>query len=300
LRLRTLRCLLWGWGRNELGLRAAALTYYAIFSLFPLALVLVAATGLWLRSVEIQQRLLDWLLALLPNEAEEAIQVLAHLTWEASAASAVAVLTLLWSASAYVRLLLATIDRIHARTTAAPRRTWWLPHALGTAAVVLIPPVLVFGLTIGSTLLHLLASLPVPVTMGWLTPSLVNTALIVGLVTMALYLAFQYIPAERGPRRAALGAAFFTAVGWLIAGQLLREYLHNAWTRYNIIYGPLASVMVLMFYLYSLNVVLLLGAQLHAIWCGGTACHPTPTPRWLRRLWGSENSAGTVRSSGSG
>lgn len=300
MRLRTLRCLVWDWGRNELGLRAAALTYYAIFSLFPLALVLVTATGLWVRSAEIQQRLLAWMQALFPNEAAEAMRVLVHLTWQPSGTSVVAVLTLLWSASAYVRLLLATIDRIHARTTAAPRRTWWLPHALGTATVVLIPPILVFGLAIGSTLLHLLASLPAPLEMGWLTPNLIHTALMVSLAILALYLAFRYTPAEQGPRRAALGAALFTAVGWLLAGQLLRQYLHHAWTHYNILYGPLASVMVLLFYLYTLNVVLLLGAQLHAIWCSGTECRPPPAPRWLHRLLGSEQPSGTDQSPKSG
>jgi len=44
-----------------------------------------------------------------------------------------------------------------------------------------------------------------------------------------------------------------------------------------------ASVVVLMFYLYILNVVLLLGAQLHAIWSGGRDCQPPPLPRWMKR-----------------
>ena len=300
MRLRTLRCLIWGWGRNELGLRAAALTYYAIFSLFPLALLLVAGAGLWLRSAEMQHRLLSWLLALFPNEAEGAVRALENLTWPSSTASVVAGLTLLWSASGYIRLLLATIDRIHARTTAARRRTWWLPHALGTAAVVFIPPALVFGVTLGSTLLHLVLSLPMVSGLPWITPGLVNTALLLVLVVLALYLAFQFVPAERVPRRASLSAALFTALGWVIAGQLLRGYLHTAWMRYNIVYGPLASVIVLLFYLYILNVILLLGVQLHAIWCGGAACRPAPVPRWLRRLLGVNPAEGAESSRKSG
>ncbi len=284
LRGKTLRCLLWNWGRNELGLRAAALTYYAVFSLFPLVLVLLTTTGMLLRSPEAQQRLLHLLMALFPHEAGEAVRAVEHLSWGASAASVVAGVTLLWSASGYVRLLLATIDRIHARTTAARRRTWWLPHALGTAAVMLVTPVLLLGLTVGSTLVHLLATVHLPNGRPLLNPWLVNTGLFLGVVVLALYLALQYIPAERGPRRVALSAALFTALGWLAAGQALREYLHSAWAHYNIVYGPLASVIVLMFYLYIINVVLLVGAQLHAIWCGGSACQPPPLPRWLRWL----------------
>ncbi len=298
MRLRTLRCLLWGWGRNELGLRAAALTYYAMFSLFPLALLLVAVAGLWLRSPEMQQRLLEWLLALFPHEAESAVRALRDLTWPSSTAGAVAGLTLLWSASGYIRLLLATIDRIHARTTAAPRRTWWLPHALGTAVVVFIPPALVFGLTLGSTLLHLFLSLPMIGHISWLTPGLMNAVLILTLAALALYLAFQFVPAERVPRRASLKAALFTAGGWGLAGQLLREYLHTAWTRYNVLYGPLASVIVLLFYLYFLNVILLLGAQLHAIWCSGAACRAVPLPRGLQRLFGADEPAPSESSEG--
>ncbi len=286
LPLRTLRCLLWGWGRNELGLRAAALTYYAVFSLFPLALVLVTVTGLVWRSAVDQQRLVELFMALFPHEAEAAVRAVEHLSWGASAASIAAGVSLLWSASGYVRLLLATIDRIHARTTAARRRTWWLPHALGTAAVMLVTPVLLLGLTVGSTLVHLLATLHLPNGKPLVNPWLVNTGLFLGAVVLALYLALQYIPAERGPRRVALRAAAFTALGWLAAGQALRQYLHSAWAHYNIVYGPLASVIVLMFYLYIINVVLLVGAQLHAIWCGGAACQPPPLPkalRWLER-----------------
>ena len=291
LRWRTLRCLLWGWGRNELGLRSAALTYYAVFSLFPLMLLALTLAGWMTRSPEAQKRWVDLVMGVFPREAESVVRAATRLSWDVSTAGVVAGLSLLWSASGYVRLLLATIDRVHARTATIRRRTWWFPHALGTAAVMLLVPVALLTVSVGSTMVHLLATIRLPNGAPLVSPWVVNSMVMLGVAVTALYLAFHYLPARRGPRRAAASAAVFTALGWLVAGQGLRWYLRRAWGHYNIFYGPLASVVVLMFYLYVLNVILLMGAQLHAIWSRGQGCTPPPLPRWLAWLDSTDGAA---------
>jgi len=55
-----------GYGRDRCAIFAAGVTYYALLSLFPLALLLVGALGFFVTDAGDQQRVVDELMGLLP------------------------------------------------------------------------------------------------------------------------------------------------------------------------------------------------------------------------------------------
>jgi membrane protein len=86
-----------------------------------------------------------------------------------------------------------------------------------------------------------------------------------GLALVGLALAFYLLTPENylTVRQALPGAVFF-AVGWIIATKLFQFYVAR-YDRYNPTYLALASIIVLLTWMYLTCLLLLLGGKLNAI-----------------------------------
>src|SRR6476660_4890784 len=87
------------------------------------------------------------------------------------------------------------------------------------------------------------------------------TAVALVLLALALYL---YTPENYLTVRQALPGAIFFAVGWIIATKLFQLYVAR-YDRYNPTYLALASIIVLLTWMYLTCLLLLLGGKLNAI-----------------------------------
>ena len=245
---------------------AAALTYYAILSIFPALIVLVAILGLAGDSAT--QSVLDNLNELGPGPATDivsgAIEEIAASQGTAGIALVIGLMAALWSASGYVGAFSRACNVVYEVEEGRP---FWklrplqlamsllliLLVALSAIAVVVTGPLAeqvgnLFGL--GSTAVTIwdIAKWPV---------------IVVTVITM-LAMLYYGAPNVRQPGFRWITPGGVLGVGlWLLASAGFALYVAN-FGAYNKTYGSLAGVIVFLIWLWISNLAVLLGAELNA------------------------------------
>lgn len=260
-------------GRHRGSLSAAAIAYHVLFSLFPLAILLVSILGLVLQDDSARRVVTDWLLDRLPLsdaggvDLERAVSGIAS---PLSIAGLFALAGLLWSASGMMGAIRAGLDAIWHE---APRRPagraklhdFALVLAVGGLALVS------FGLTI---VLRVVTDVAVA---GELSRLVVPLAL-----TFATFaLCYRYIPSATLSFRTVWVGALVGAAGFEAAKTAFSFYVANV-SKFNLIYGSIGAVLAFLFFLYLAAVTFLLGAEIAAAWPDADRPGPGP-PRTLRQ-----------------
>jgi membrane protein len=245
---------------------AAALTYYAILSIFPALLVAVSVLGLIGESAT--QPLLDNLADVAPGPAQEIVtDAIRNLNQDQGAAGllfVVGVATGLWSASSYVGAFMRASNSIYEVDEGRP--FWKLRPiqiaitlvmmallSIGAVAVVVTGPLAeqvgnVIGLGDAAVTAWDIAKWPVLI-------------LLVSFMFSVLYWA---APNVRQPGFRWLTPGGIVAVLlWVIASAGFAFYVAS-FSSYNKTYGSLAGAIVFLVWLWISNIAVLLGAEVNA------------------------------------
>ncbi|NUT49488.1 MAG: YihY/virulence factor BrkB family protein [Saccharothrix sp.] len=244
---------------------AAALTYYAVLSIFPGLLLLTALLGLL--GPDAASSIVDSLGALGPGEAKDTIADALENLRKSQASGLLAIVglvTALWSASGYVGAFMRAANSIY--DTEEGRPLWKV-----------VP--LRLGLTIGVVVLLAATALGVTLTGGvarWLGEVLGLGSTVVAvwdvakwpvlflLASLAIGLLFWASPNVRQPSFLWITpGGLVTVVLWVVASLGFAFYVAN-FGSYNRTYGSLAGVIVFLVWLWISNLALLLGAELDA------------------------------------
>ena len=118
---------------------------------------------------------------------------------------------------------------------------------------------LVGGKQLGSAILGLF-NLPITMQVVWQWTELPVTML---LMTCFVMLVYRYLPSRRVGFRPLLAGAIPTVLAWMALGGLFRLWLRLL-GNFDEIYGGLASFFLLMFLLWLISLVLLLGGEVTA------------------------------------
>ena len=272
--LRFVRCFYHRWFQHETTLRAAALTYYAVFSIFPMLLLITSGLGWFLRDPAYQKRAIDTFVGLAPQGSMVIVRLVQEIVLSHSVTNYVAALTLLWSASGFLRGLLAAITIIHDGELS---RNGLLLRAWSVALLGLLMIVLLVMLAVLTLAARLIALLPIGKNSLLLHTS-VHHLVLFGTASTAFYLLFRLVPKRKGKHWQTLLAAGLTAATWAAVNNGFAQYLAASLPRLNVIYGSIAAVVALMLYLYLVNLVILAGAQIHAVLRDLSTCSPPPLP----------------------
>ena len=244
---------------------AASMAYYAIFSLFPLLLLLIATGSAVLESHAVQQQLMKLASMALPI-GQELIGTTIQRTIELRGpVTIVGSITLLWSATGFFSVMAYNINRAWPGT---PHRNFLRNRLLALGIVALLAVLLI--LSLGSTALftfvpHLGAIagevLSPLKTLLWrvlsnLAPWLLKFATLLGL--------YYWLPATRVKWSAALWGALVATLAWDLVTNAFTWYLSSGLARYELVYGSLAAVVALMFWIYLSSWIILFGAHLSA------------------------------------
>src|SRR5437762_1550817 len=253
--------------RDNLSDWAAALTYYAIMSLFPGLLVLVA--GLRLLGSSAVTTVTTNIEQLTPGAARQilhdAVQNLQNGGQKTAGILAiVSVLAALWSASGYVAAFMRAANAIYDVPEGRP--IWKkLPVRLGVTIVVgVLLAISAFAVVLTGRLAAQVGKL---LGMGGVAVTVWNyakwpvLALIISLVLAILYWAAPN--ARQGGFRWISPGGLTAVVIWLVGSGLFALYVAN-FGSYNKTYGALATVIVFLLWLYLTNTAVLLGAELNA------------------------------------
>ncbi|MBP2335240.1 membrane protein [Saccharothrix coeruleofusca] len=244
---------------------AAALTYYAVLSLFPGILLLTSLLGLL--GPQATQSLVDSLQALGPGGGKDiligAIQNLQG-SDASSVLAVVGLVTALWSASGYIGAFVRAANSMY---DVEEGRPWWkvIPLRLGlTLAVVVLLAVVALGVTLTGGAADWLGNLvglgPQFVTV-W---DIAKWPVLFLLASAAIGLLYWASPNVRQPSFLWITPGGLLAVlFWVLATFGFGLYVAN-FSSYNKTYGSLAGVIIFLVWLWISNVVLLLGAELDA------------------------------------
>ena len=246
---------------------AAALTYYAVLSLFPALLVVVSLLGVFGQGQATVDAVLGMVDDLGPSSAVDTLrgpieQLVAAPT--AGLALVVGILGALWSASGYVGAFGRAMNRIYEIEEGRP--VWKLrPLMLLVTALALVAA--------GATALMLVVSGPVARTIGdviglgetavtvW---NIVKWPVMLALVVMIVAVLYYATPNVSQPkfRWVSLGSLIAILV-WIVASVVFAFYVSN-FGSYNKTYGSLAGAVIFLLWLWITNLALLFGAEFDA------------------------------------
>ena len=255
--------------RRLLGL-ASEIAFNAMLSLFPAILAALTAIGLFEESLQQTfKQLADQLSQIAPEEALLLIRDFASKEITNSKNSGLfsfSFVVAIWIASGAVSTAMTALDQIH-QIPSDKIRPFWKAKLIS------------LGLTIGTIMLFVMASFLVFISdfvllllwrendfFGlllhfWL---LLRWALALGIVATAFAFIYRYGPSLWNSGTPIMPGAIIAAISWAIVSSLFRTYVAN-FGNYNIAYGAVGAVIVLMLWLWMSAAVLLIGDQLNVI-----------------------------------
>ncbi len=241
--------------------RAAALAYYTVFSIFPLLLLLAVGIGRVLGAVSVQAQIASALRLFLPDAAQPITDLLLEsvsqgLTQDSSF-TLLALGGLVWSGLGLFTNVSTALDLIFG---AQRRRSMWQQRLVAvTMTITLIVLVVLSFLVTGVLLLARTVFFNQAST--WINLAFLLVPL--GFNITVFVLAFRFVPARPVHWDSVWPAAVFGAVGWELAKAGFGWYLAN-FANYQLVYGSIATVIVLLFWAFLLASIFLFSAELCA------------------------------------
>lgn len=253
---------------DDIGTRSAALTYYLIFSLFPLMILISILVG----SLNIQiEPMFEAMHNVLPQSVLDLLSGYIHYVEETPST---VMFTFAMFFSIYfpwrvVHEIMNTI-RIAYELPPVPNRFKQLLKEL--VATVVIPLSLVISLILivfgPNLILKLLSFLPE----GLITISYSHLNIweyarfaIAGLMLVfALVVVYELALDRHQPLRAILPGILTMLIVWLASSALFSFYVEN-FASYSVIYGTLGTFIILLLWLYLTSVIFLMGGEVNAI-----------------------------------
>lgn len=254
---------------DELTDWAAALTYYAILSIFPALIALVSIVGLLFEPREITDALTDVVARLGPESAVEAMTGPIETVAEQSGDRGVALLILgillaLWSASSYVGGFVRASNRIYEVDEGRP--IWKLRplQLLITLVMVLLLALIVVAVIVTGPLAEAVGGALGVGDTAVLVWDVVKWPVIAVVVLLMLAVLYYAAPNAKvaGFRFVTVGSVVAVVI-WGVASALFAFYV-SGFGSYDKTYGTLGGVIAFLVWMWITNVAVLLGAELNA------------------------------------
>src|SRR3954451_11730616 len=248
---------------------AAQMAYQFLFTLAPGLLFLWHLLGLFGTDPSTLHQMLSALKSFLPQDpkVQDIIDSLVAnivVTGSSGTLANVGIFFGIWLGTLFISTISHALSRTHG---VVEDRNWWSKYIIAFFLVFWFGIITLFcfnAMVFGETLagvaeVNFQLSVPLQEWVAFLSLPLTWLAL-VGLA-LALYL---LTPENYFTWRQALPGAVFFAIGWMIVTKLFQFYVAK-YDRYNPTYMALASIIVLMTWMYLTCLLLLLGGKLNAI-----------------------------------
>jgi membrane protein len=253
--------------RDECTDLAAALTYFAVLSLFPALLAVVSLLGVFGQGESTTQTVLDLVERIGQEDAVEQLrQPITQMTETGAAGFALVagLVGALWSASGYIGAFGRAMNRIYEVDEGRP---FWKLRPLNlvlTLVSVVLAAVVLLGLVVSGPFSRELGE---TLGVGDTTVTIWNIAkwpLMLLVVVFLVAILYYATPNVRQPRfRWISVGAGLAIVVWVLASAAFGLYVAN-FGSYNKTYGSLAGVIILLLWLWLTNLALLFGAEVDA------------------------------------
>ncbi len=240
---------------------AAALAYYAIFSIFPLLLLVIVVLSRVLGQVLTEEQVMSTLTPFLPEGAGGALSLVQTFVGgaleQSGSITIIAVISLAWAGLGLFGNIASSLDTIfHAERPVGLVRGRIRALLMAFALVGLLSLSFLSSFVIG-----LFDSVFLNPAAVWLRISTI--ALPLGLNMLIFTLLFRYVPSRRPDWEAVWPAALLGAIIWEAAKALFATFTSSS-LMYQPVFGTLASGMLLLFWIYVLAGGFLFAAEICA------------------------------------
>ncbi len=245
--------------------QAAAIAFYAILSAIPLFILTLLLAGLTFGSnPEMQERLIGMVREFHPYFSENILTQIGGVEQKKQLLGWVGIISLVWSSAMIFNALAKALDVIFRSRT---HRNYILSKLL---AIGMIP----LGWAVGAAsvaityIAAMVSEYPLVAEGGWLGAAVVHNVLFGYMIPYLLMVAFftfvyKVIPTGKVGLGAALaGSALFSAL-METAKHLFTWYVSH-YTRYDVIYGSLQTIVILVIWVFYVSLILLFCAELVA------------------------------------
>jgi membrane protein len=240
---------------------AASLAYYAIFSLFPLLLVLVAGGSYVLDREEAYVIVTRLVQNALPVSTQIINENLSQVVEARDAVGIIGLLALLWSASGFFTVLALNINLAW---PGAVQRSFLAKRLVGLGMIAGL--VLLFILSVimeGMTNLIPFSATDIASNADldlWRMFSSLGSWLTIFLMYLALY---RWVPTVPVRWEASLWSALTASLAWKLVTSGFSWYLQS-FGRYQLVYGSLGTIVAWLFLIFIMSLITLFGAHLSA------------------------------------
>jgi len=254
--LRVLKSIRDGLYWHEAPMRAAALAYQGILSLFPLLLFLIFLGSQVISGPEVRRTLDEFILRAVPTEsARNFIQTIVNQTLaNRGSIGLIGGLGLLWTASSLINSMEVSLNVIWN----VQRRPAWRRRVIGLAAIVIAGTLFLL-----SIILSALPALPFLDRTNSLWAQL-DLGIGVAAEILLFFVIYWILPNIQVPKQAALGGAVLAGLLWELAQLGFRVYLSSGLFSLGAVYGTLATVVGLILWAFLTGIILYIGAELSA------------------------------------
>ena len=256
---------------------SASIAYYSLLALFPMLLLLLGVSGVFIRRYELSGRLALVLEHYLPVSRDFIMTNLVSISRAYGKVGVLSFLLLLWASSG---VFLPLERALNQAWEVEEQRSWWRRRLLALEMAG------IFGfLALLSTLLVGTRRYTHAWLKAWVASALLPFVeflyrgifmLATFAITLLMFLViFERLPNRRMTIRQALPGALLTALFWQAARGLFFRLL--PYFNYRQIYGSIGAVVALLFWVYISSAVMLFGAQVSRALYRTWRVKPLPT-----------------------
>jgi len=256
-----------GFFRHHSAQFAAGIAYRILFSLAPLAIVLVSVFGLVLQDSELRNDVIDRIVDLLPfseSGAQNVEDAIVAIATPASAIGFVSLLVFAWAATgmmAAIRTGLENALEVERGRPAARGKLVDLILVVGAAVLVLV----VAGLSVLGEVIRKGIDRVTSGAGGGLAEAALEHGVPLLLSTIVVLLLYRFVPTRRIRFKEAVAGAFVTAL-LLLAISLASGWIFEKTARLSIVYGSLTAALVFLYSVYLYACAVLFGAEVASAW----------------------------------
>jgi membrane protein len=248
-------------GSDNGRLMAAAVAYSLLFSLFPFALALISIAGFMMSSLEVENQVVTAMGNLIPVARGLIVHTLEDVIKAREATGVIAVLALIWSALFFFDTLRNSLNSAWGMSSSYS----YIKGRIINAGLLVLAVIALIAFTWLTTTLHYMHEANIQygflkITRNNLFARLVFmlfSAVLAYGVTLFLY---RFIPSKRPKWKHIWLGALLATIGFEAVRFAFVWYVKN-FGQYNLVYGPLGSVIALLMFIYLTAWVLLFFAK---------------------------------------
>jgi membrane protein len=274
--------------QDEGAVVSRSIAYYALFSLFPLLLVLISVASTILADEEALRTVIELFERTLPISADLAQEGVEQALAARGTVNVIAGLGLLWSATGVFTAMYRAVNKAWGN----PKSRLFLKEKLFGLAVVLIVGLILLGSTLLSTAASVLQRWEGTI-FGWQPFSSPEMAALWGnlstfvppvISVVTFIILYRTIPLNRVAWRDVWLGGLIAGLIWEAARQIYTWYLANVAT-HSLIYGSVGVIIGFLLWAYLSAMILLIGAEFtaqHTAWRkAGRHVESAPLSQWM-------------------